>query len=1354
MQTERSAIDAAVLAEGGKTLWLDLRSCRDEARIISKLFESQEFARWVDSDYRLHLFLDSLDECLLRVDTVAALLVDELRDYPIDRLSLRIGCRTAEWPTNLLENDLRKLWGDEGFGAYELAPLRRTDVTIAAATKGIDPKAFLEAVHEAGAVPLAIKPVTLDFLMGSYHATGAFPTRQADLYLDGCRWLCEERNSNRVTSRRTGELSPDQRLAVAARIAAVTVFSNKYAVWNGIQQPSPEKEDMLVRTLAGAVEFVGEDEFPVGEDAIREVVGTGLFSARGPERLGWAHQTYAEFLAAYYLVQKNVSIEKAMSLIVHPDDEKGRLVPQLHETAAWLASISSEVFQALMEADPEVLIRSDVLNANVEDKVALVGTLLRLYDGDHRPDDEWALRQQYKKLDYPGIAEQLRPYIVDNDKNLSVRRIALDIAEACGLRELQNDAIRVALDVDEELLVRKEAANFVAHVGDSATRAHLMPLALGAVGEDPDDDLKGKGLHAIWPEHAGAEELFAMLTLPKKHNYRGSYVSFLTYDLTNHLRTSDLPAALAWVESRDSDKEEPFRFGELADQIMQRAWAELPKSGVAPAFARAALARLRCHEEIIKERKEIFEPIGELTFSQRVAADDYRRRLLLEELFVLLESEDDTYLLVNWGTPLVTKEDVGWLVESLGSEASEDKKSILAALVGHTYHLWNDEIYEQMYVAQVDDSTLARWVNRIFAPIKLGSEEAEFQRRHYERIRWREKEDKDEALPDPPVAYRVRSALDDFEGGDIEAFWAGVYHFMQCEEDGSGWLSGAEWDMTTLPGWEAADDGTKIRIVEAAKRYVLDGDPQTDEWFCKDVDYLPAFAGYRALHLLLKLAPDFVAELPAKTWKKWTPIILDFPLILNTDEEKEPHVRLVAMAYGRVPDTLLSVLLALIDYEDSVKGQVSVTRRLESCWDDRLAYAVLEKLKDPALKPRAHGVLLGDLLDYGLREARAFAESLIASVPRDNEKQVELVSVVAGILFFFAEDSGWNALWPAMRRDDDFADAVVDEVSSGARHGDLPYKHLTESEIADLYIWLSRRYSHSEYFVDFSNGMVTYGRRENIAEWRDDAIRHLQNYGTFEACRQIERIIVELPESQDRLKWTLPYARAEARRRTWVAPEPRHVLGIVLTRDARLVQNGEQLLEVVLESLHRLEMKLQGKQQGGTPAAPDLWSKHDAGTYRPMDEEAFSNYVKRHLHDDLEGRGIIVNREVVISRGEGASRGERTDVQVDAVVRDSRVEEHKTVTIIVEAKGCWHRRLYKEMEVQLANRYLRNNGFKYGLYLVGWFNCPQWDLQDSRQKTAARRNMVETQKRLETRASELSEGDLHIRAVILNTALR
>jgi predicted NACHT family NTPase len=123
----------------------------------------------LDGDYRLHVFLDSLDECLLRVNTVAALLVDEFRNYPVERLYLRIGCRTAEWP-NLLEEGLQDLWPEGGFEAYELAPLRRVDVAAAASAKELDAETFLRAVDEAEAVPLAIKPVTMDFLIDSYRA--------------------------------------------------------------------------------------------------------------------------------------------------------------------------------------------------------------------------------------------------------------------------------------------------------------------------------------------------------------------------------------------------------------------------------------------------------------------------------------------------------------------------------------------------------------------------------------------------------------------------------------------------------------------------------------------------------------------------------------------------------------------------------------------------------------------------------------------------------------------------------------------------------------------------------------------------------------------------------------------------------------------------------------------------------------------------------------------------------------------------------------------------------------------------------------------------------------------------------
>ena len=42
------------------------------------------------------------------------------------------------------------------------------------------------------------------------------------------------------------------------------------------------------------------------DDDVREVLDTGLFSSRGDQRMGWAHQGYGEFLAALYLFERGV----------------------------------------------------------------------------------------------------------------------------------------------------------------------------------------------------------------------------------------------------------------------------------------------------------------------------------------------------------------------------------------------------------------------------------------------------------------------------------------------------------------------------------------------------------------------------------------------------------------------------------------------------------------------------------------------------------------------------------------------------------------------------------------------------------------------------------------------------------------------------------------------------------------------------------------------------------------------------------------------------------------------------------------------------------------------------------------
>ena len=102
------------IKDNEKLLYLDLRSFGDERRLMESLFESDVFESWRKGDGVLHVFLDSLDECLLRIDNVATLLADELPKQPANRLRLRIACRTVPWPTILEKACVKLVQGLQG----------------------------------------------------------------------------------------------------------------------------------------------------------------------------------------------------------------------------------------------------------------------------------------------------------------------------------------------------------------------------------------------------------------------------------------------------------------------------------------------------------------------------------------------------------------------------------------------------------------------------------------------------------------------------------------------------------------------------------------------------------------------------------------------------------------------------------------------------------------------------------------------------------------------------------------------------------------------------------------------------------------------------------------------------------------------------------------------------------------------------------------------------------------------------------------------------------------------------------------------------------------------------------------
>ena len=132
---------------------------------------------------------------------------------------------------------------------------------------------------------------------------------------------------------------------------------------------------------------------------------------------------------------------------------------------------------------------------------------------------------------------------------------------------------------------------------------------------------------------------------------------------------------------------------------------------------------------------------------------------------------------------------------------------------------------------------------------------------------------------------------------------------------------------------------------------------------------------------------------------------------------------------------------------------------------------------------------------------------------------------------------------------------------------------------------------------------------------------------------------------------------------------------------------------------------------------------------------------------ELKQKGIIVNREVEIRRGE------ETDIRVDAIRKTANSDVYDTVTVIIEVKGCWHRELENAMKAQLKDRYLKNNQCRVGLYLIGWFNCDKWDQKDYRCKDSPKYSMGEAKIHFESQATNLCTEDILLKSYILNLSI-
>jgi hypothetical protein len=1300
------------------TVRLDLRAYGSEDRLYKALFEDRTLLQWVPGEHDLYLYLDSFDECLLRIETVAQILADELPKLPLSRLRLRIACRTASWPA-FMEEALKHGYGENKFVAAELTPLRRVDVLEAAKLSEINqPEAMLERIDQLQIAAFAGKPVTLKMLLDTYRREGDLPHNLADLYEKGCLILCEEQNNSRRVSGRTGSLTPNSKLAIAARIGAITEFGNRFAVWTGTESAGVPPEDVPVSELAGGTE-PAEQQLLVTNGMILETLGTGLFSSRGPERLGWSHQTFAEYLSARFCLTHELPIEQLRSLIFHP--RRARVIPQIREVASWLALRNPLLFAEIAEHNPEVLLGSASSSLSTAQREILTAALLRSCDESQILHIHHNL--PLRNLAHPNLAGQLESVLRDRQRPLATRYFATRIVADCSVTTLGDALLNIALSDDEHTDLRTIAGYAISDVGSEEEREQLRPLLQASRDVDPNDELRGVALKAIYPGEKYDDDLWGHLEYPRRSLFYGAYDGFLSNWVVPKLNSGNLPAALRWSMQLQPN-EDIGPIPELEAVIFALAIENIESAGVAELIVQATWRRAKAYQAFpqlrhTKQKKSADDLLME---------DDGRRRRFLEAMLPSLNLSNLHVLIHPLG--VLTQKDLPWFIDRIicGVSSSPEVEANLIRRLASS----DDETLMLIRNACQASPVINEYCKGLFEPLPPELEPTRSQVKSRED--WLREHNVQLA---PALGPRIETALTEIENGNAEG-WLRLTYEMSFEEGATHGGDFQHMKIDELPGWTSSSEDMKKRILEAAKRYVLQS-------AYPDQGYPPsrqirnwASGGVNALALLHFYDPVFLQAQSKDFWIRWASAFVEDG---RASDAKDSAIEAVFhIAVFKAPETTNARLLEQLRFENDQEQHYFFSSTIfDRASSESLNILLLQELGKNNLRPSFQGEVLYKLLRNEVPGAPKWAEETIQADHRS-----ERGMALSGAFLRCNELEAWRFLWPIVQKDRDFGRELLEGVSYLRPDNTNFGKEFSDAQLESLYGWLIEQYPPTE-DRQVSGAVTAFDRMRFL---RDGTMALLKNRGTFEACDAFARIELRFPQNKF-LRLYFEEAELLACALTWEAPSPQNILAMAADRGKRFVESSEQLFDLIRESLDRLQAELHGE----LAAVGDLWN-FEGTRWWPKQEEDVSDYIARFLRRDLVYRRIVVNREVQIRhRRRGEMQGQNTDIHVEvpsAIGVDT--SPYGTISVVIEVKCTWNDGLLTDMQGQLRDRYLKNSNCRTGLYVAAHFSAQSWDESDYRRGKSDAWEINKLRSLLEEQAKQLS-GSVLIRSFVLDVRL-
>lgn len=585
---------------------LDLGKYADAGRLDAAL--RRELKACIGEGAPTVLFLDALDESRVNIKCAETVLEDVLRDVSPANLQLVVTCRTPAWPDSL-EEFLRDHWRKPNrlaVSVFEIAPYSREQVSARLQEMGVDEERFFEALEGSNAHGLALQPLGLGFLMSQFKDGSTFSTNRWELYERGCAALLKESSKRRLDGGSLLLPNVQSRLQLAGLIATCALLTNSADILldeTGNFAPQDSSGLDVARLLALPLSAGGGD-WHASIAQYAETLRSGLFVAKEDGVFGFAHRTYAEFLAAHFISSLNISVKRAMTVLSLADGSR-RLVPQLRELAAWLGHSNSELLGLVLNAEPEMVFDSSVSLVDETHIAAIFDELTKLVEQHKLPIYGQRQIRSYHKLRHAGLLAKLQRILADRQRMAELRQFAAGVARACGMVDDIPALVDIALDASENYEVRKAAASAISGAGSHVSKNALRPLIARDNAEDCDDELRGIALLCALEAEVPVGEVICSVTQERRTNFTGMYALALRQLENSDLLATDIGALLSWLDLQHQKQSMDYAWEDFVSHMFSMtALAVMSHDEGWDAFGKVAWLAISNHHRLSASREK------------------------------------------------------------------------------------------------------------------------------------------------------------------------------------------------------------------------------------------------------------------------------------------------------------------------------------------------------------------------------------------------------------------------------------------------------------------------------------------------------------------------------------------------------------------------------------------------------------------------------------------------------------------------------------------------------------------------------------------------------------------------------